>query len=235
MKPVPRSPRARAELHAPDALLARREFLRACLALGAALSAGCRTLAANTRLAADVVDAPHEDRVQPVIDALVCALLPFEDTGFPVRPHAVAQRLLEMFPVHDDPELAGLRRGLVVFDDAALFPERLSLLVDAEHEFLVTGERMSEAAIERAIDDAFARDAEAFARARPHAADDGFARMSLADQRAYLRLWSGSAFALRRRFYRSAKSVVMFAAYSLPALWQTIGYDGPLLPRGKAT
>jgi hypothetical protein len=222
-------------LHAPDALLARREFLRACVALGAALSTSCRTLAANTKLAADVVDEPHADRVQPVIDALVRALLPFEDASFPVRSHAVSRRLLEMFPVHDDPELAGLRRGLVVFDDAALFPERLSLLVDSEHEFLAGGERMSEPEIEHAIDDAFARDAEAFARMRLHAAEDGFARMSLADQRAYLRLWSGSAFALRRRFYRSAKSVVMFAAYSLPALWVAIGYDGPLLARAKAT
>jgi hypothetical protein len=142
----------------------------------------------------------------------------------------VAARLLEMFPVHDDPDLAGLRRGLVVFDDAALFPERLSLLVDAEHEFLAAGERTSEPAIDRAIEAAFARDAEAFARVRLHAATDGFAHMRLVDQRAYLKLWSGSAFVLRRRFYRSAKSVVMFAAYSLPELWQAIGYDGPLLP-----
>lgn len=225
MNPDPRS---------PDALLARREFLRASVALGAALAGGCRTLSANTRLAADVVDQPSPDRVQPVVDALVRALLPFEDSRFPVREHAVAARLLEMFPVHDDPDLAGLRRGLVVFDDAALFPERLSLLVDAEHEFLVAGERMSEPAIERAIEDAFARDAEAFARFRPHTSPKDFARMPLVDQRAYLKLWSGSAFALRRRFYRSAKSVVMFAAYSLPELWQAIGYDGPLLqPRGK--
>jgi hypothetical protein len=223
----PRFPNAARAFDAP-AELARRDFLGACVALAAAL-AGCRTLAANTRLAADVVDEPSPDRVQPIMDALLCALLPFEDARFPLRLHAVSTRLLEMFPLHDDPELAGLRRGLVVFDDAQLFPERLALVVDAEHEQLADGERLPQAAMAAAIETAFARDAAAFQRFGAQREVVAFAAMPLASQRAYLRLWSGSAFALRRRFYRSAKSIAMLAAYSLQPLWREIGYDGPLL------
>jgi hypothetical protein len=226
-----RRPPPAATWQTPDALLARRDFLRACAAL-AATWAGCGALSANTRLAADLADEPHPDRLQPIMNGLLCALLPFEVTGFPLRPHAVSQRLLEMFALYDDADFAGLRRGLIVFDDAELFPERLALLVDTEQEQLADGERLAQPALDAAIEEAFARDARAFAGFRAQCKDERFTHMALADQRAFLLLWSRSAFSMRRRFYRSAKVLAMLAAYSLPAMWREIGYDGPLLGQG---
>jgi hypothetical protein len=35
----------------------------------------------------------------------------------------------------------------------------------------------------------------------------------------------------KRRFYRSAKVLVMISAYSMTPSWKAIGYDGPLLDR----
>jgi len=69
----------------------------------------------------------------------------------------------------------------------------------------------------------------AFDRAFP---DDGqhdgpcFSAAPLAARRAYLGLWARSDVADRRRFYARVKSMVLIAAYALPALRRAIGYDG---------
>ncbi len=68
-----------------------------------------------------------------------------------------------------------------------------------------------------AFDDAFATQA---------GAAGGFAAAPLAARRAYLRLWARSDMPALRRFYVRVKSLVLIAAYSLPALRRAVGYDG---------
>lgn len=210
--------------------LARREFLQACVLLAAAL-AGCRTLGANTRLAAELLDEPHPDQWRPVLDALCKSILPFEDPRFPVSPHAVRERLLGYFPIEHDTDFTPLRQALVLFDDPSLFPERLALFIDDEREQLTARGGLSDAAIASAIETRLAAEAASFSAFRKMAGHDRFVSMALADQRAYLKLWSQSALTVRRRFYRSAKVLVMISAYSMAPTWKAIGYDGPLLGR----
>jgi hypothetical protein len=54
-----------------------------------------------------------------------------------------------------------------------------------------------------------------------------FAAAPLPARRAYLRLWAARADApSRRRFYKNVKSMVLIAAYALPAMRRAVGYDG---------
>jgi len=53
-----------------------------------------------------------------------------------------------------------------------------------------------------------------------------FSAAPLAARRAHLRLWARGDVPERRRFYKSVKSMVLIAAYSLPALRRAVGYDG---------
>ena len=53
-----------------------------------------------------------------------------------------------------------------------------------------------------------------------------FSAAPLAARRAHLRLWARGDAPERRRFYKSVKSMVLIAAYSLPALRRAVGYDG---------
>jgi hypothetical protein len=47
-------------------------------------------------------------------------------------------------------------------------------------------------------------------------------------------MWMRSSFIVRRQFARSAKSMVTITAYSMDALWQSIGYRGPLIEERRA-
>jgi hypothetical protein len=68
-----------------------------------------------------------------------------------------------------------------------------------------------------AFDEAFAGEAGAGGR---------FAAAPLPARRAYLRLWARADAPARRRFYKSVKSMVLIAAYALPAMRRAVGYDG---------
>jgi hypothetical protein len=207
------------------AVLARREFLRACALLSAGL-AGCRSLAANTRLAPLLLNEPHPDAWRPVLGALTETLLPFEDRRFPVAAPTVQQRLLEYFDIERDPDFGALRRALVLFDEPGLFPERLAPLLDEERRQL---EAAGEPAIEAELESRLGAEARSFAGFAGRAGAERFTHMAQARRRAYLSLWAHSALYVRRRFYRSAKVLVMIAAYSLEPTWRAISYEGPLL------
>jgi len=209
--------------------LARRDFLKACAAL--ALS-GCSTLAANTRLAAELVDAPHPDRWRPVLRGLCGALLAFEDSRFPVSLETVETQLLDMFPIDHASDFLELRKALIVFDDCQLFPLRLAVLEAAERSALAVRAEPTTPLTAAQLDQKLASDAQLYAAWRQPGMPSQFSALALSLQREYLGLWSKSAWLLRRRFYRSCKALIMFATYSLPASWQPIGYEGPVLRRG---
>ena len=68
-----------------------------------------------------------------------------------------------------------------------------------------------------AFDEAFAGESGAGVR---------FAAAPLPARRAYLRLWAHADAPSRRRFYKNVKSMVLIAAYALPAMRRAVGYHG---------
>lgn len=194
----------------------RREFLTACATLGLA---GCG-VAANSRLARRALVTPEPEQWQPILRALTETIVAFDHPRFPrsVRVEQVESALFSHFPLQDGDGFAALRTGLWVFDDTALFPERLEPFLENERKL---------GAAPREIDRAVARDAEAFRRA---SVSGSFSELALNSRRRYLNLWAKSALTPRRRFYRAGKILIMLSAYSLPEMWAAIGYEGPLLP-----
>jgi hypothetical protein len=192
----------------------RREFLAACAVLGLAACG----VPGNARLARRVLISPEPEQWQPVLRALAETLVAFDHPRFPrsVSVERVLHALSAHFPVDDADDFASFRRALWLFDDTALFPERLRPFLDGERALGATPEQ---------LEDAVAHDARAF-----HAAPftGAFTELTLPERRRYLRLWSNSAFTARRHFYRGGKVLIMISTYSLPELWQAIGYEGPL-------
>ena len=148
----------------------------------------------------------------------------FEDPQFPrnVPCARVEEQLLSMFPLEDAAQFTTLRRGLMAFDETALFGSRQASLADDER---------AQGTAESALEAAFQHDAAALARAQ---LKGSFVELDLSGRRSYLGLWAQSPFRQRRQFYRGAKTLTMIATYSLTPLWQTIGYDGPVLTSAPA-
>jgi hypothetical protein len=170
---------------------------------------------------------------RPVMGALVETLLAFEHPDFPrIELAYVEERLFKHFPIDRSEHFEPLRQALMGFDAIRLFPEVDGWITRSEAALLETdGFRREE--IERAIAEKARADREGFeALLHEHGAEPAhFHAASLPWRRAYLRLWARSGFAARRRFYRTVKPMVLVAAYSLPELWQAIGYSGPLIGR----
>jgi hypothetical protein len=194
----------------------RRQFLEACALLAAA---GCAPLAANTRLAQDVLGEPERRAWRDVLRSLTAAILAFDDLRFPVKPEEVEREVFAHFDLDDPDRYEGVRKGLVIFDDTALFGARLAPLVDDE--------RTNYAASDADVDQAVKHDA-ALLAGEP-SVTGRFVELPLEAQRRYVRLWARSAFTQRRRFYGGAKAILMISAYSMRPMWRVIGYDGPLL------
>jgi hypothetical protein len=205
--------------------LSRRAFLGCCAALAAA-SAGCAGLAPRTRAGYALATDPPLEQYQPILHALVEAILPFERPDFPVSAEAVRSRLLRLFRLEEDARFSGLQRALVLFDQMDLFAR-----------FPIGDEAMARDAAARQLDAAAltarsrgddARRYDAFIQTT--GAAGAFNGSPLAIRREYLDLWRASGFVVKRQFHASARSLVMISAYSMDAVWPAIGYGGPLLP-----
>ena len=110
----------------------RRTFLAACLALVGALS-GCRSALSRTRFARLALNDPHPDDYQPVLDALIRTILPFDHPRFPrVSLDAIRTHLLALFPLEDDRKYLVFQNGLMIFDEVDLFPLLQAPLVSEE-------------------------------------------------------------------------------------------------------
>jgi len=101
----------------------RREFIAACAVLGLC---GCHVVP-NARLARRALTEPEPEQWQPVLRAFTEAVVSFEHPRFPraVGVEQVTDALYAHFPVKESEAFGSLRLGLWVFDDTALFPERL--------------------------------------------------------------------------------------------------------------
>ena len=203
----------------------RREFVLAAALTAAApsikwLRAG--GMFAQIAAADNTTTVPSE----AVFDAIVRAIMPSDDTRFAANaPAAVADRADHLFGLEQE---TSVQQNLVLFDDLTQFvspPPGIAQLEPAL--FPPTDAEKSPAA---AVASRIARDASAYQVASGAWGSGAlFTDLSLTGQRAYLMLWARSALGLRRRFYRSMKSLIMAAFYSMDETWPVIGYAGPLL------
>lgn len=206
--------------------IARRDFLHACGVI-ALCGSGCASLFSNARSTRHLVSEPHPDDWRPILNSLAGAVLAFDHPQFPsIGPPQVQARLVEMFHLEEREHFASFRRGLSLFNDVPLFPERLVPLMDAE--------RREYGASESDIDENSAKDAHAFIQFARNKPGGSFVELSLDHARTYCRLWAQSGFGIKRQFVRSAKTIIVVSAYSLTPLWTAIGYDGPLLGQPRA-
>ena len=204
----------------------RRSFLASCLALVGALS-GCRSALSRTRYARLALDDPHPDDYQPVLDALIRTILPFDHPRFPrVTVEAVRARLLALFPLEEDRKYLAFQNGLMIFGELDLFPLLQAPLVSEERRLAGTsdGALATKARQDELLYAEFLRTSLP-AGARP------FTTLDASQRARYLRLWSRSGFDGKRLFYSASKTLAMVTAYSLGEFWSAIGYAGPLLTK----
>jgi hypothetical protein len=165
-----------------------------------------------------------------VFGAIVRAVLPSDDPRFAaVTPETIEHRANNLFSIEQD---ANVQSNLALFDDLHLFAAPPPEVAAAEIAQFPVNEKDATASISARL----ARDAAAYQALanRWPAGSTHFTGLGLAEQRAYMMLWARSTLAVRRRFYRSMKTLVMVATYSLDASWPIIGYAGPLLhPRSQ--
>ena len=206
--------------------LSRRGFLVSATTLALCL-AGCRSWTANTRAAYALVTDPPPDAYHPVLTGVIRATLPFEHPQFPaLSPIDVEERLLRLFPVDRESRFLTLQRGLALFDQIELFPHAFAPIVAAEDP--APDQRADRGDwVARGVEADERRYAAFLSEWRPER--PAFAQLPVAVQRAYLTMWMRSSFVVRRQFARSAKSMVTITAYSMDALWNSIGYRGPLV------
>lgn len=146
-------------------------------------------------------------------------MLPFAEDPFrAIGPAALEARTESLFHLTSQPLFAA---SLAAFSDVRTFPAVNPLVAALERKWYPDAD----------IESGIASDARSFATfSRQHGVDD-FPALDQRARRAYTELWQRSAFGVRRRFYRSIRSVIFAAAYSLDSVWHAIGYAGPLLKR----
>ena len=211
------------ELSVDQIPIARRTFLKSCSVLALALS-GCSALLPKTRFADLMLNDPHPDDYRPVLLDLVKAILPFEDPRFPsLSPDAVESRLLTLFPIERDTRFGVLRKSLLFFNELTLYPHVLAPIAQEEQP---DGRNTEEALAAQGRSDEDRYNLFLQSLEKP---EQQYKGLSLEKKREYLRMWSQSAFLVKRQFYRSSKALVMITGYSMDELWKAIGYKGPLL------
>ena len=152
---------------------------------------------------------------QTVALRVVQTILPFEDPRFPKIDSAmVRSRMYAIFSLGEDTSFAS---SLTLFDSIGAWSNPPKPIVELEtaqygppdwaHDVNLLKHWSSTIDTNRS----------------------SFTDLNLRDGRSYLALWAKSAFGVRRRIYQSFKALVNSTAYSMDALWEVIGYDGPLV------
>jgi hypothetical protein len=213
----------------------RRDFLASCSVLASAFVA-CSSVTKLTETGASfAIDAGRTD-YHPTVDALIRIVLPIGSPGFPLDSRSVGRRLMRMFPLEDERRFLGLRRTLMYFDRLDLAPHIAPPLLTSERVALDVPARISDAEFRRAIN--AKADAEAAACERlltQFGSTTRFSALDADNSAAWLRLWSTSAFTVKRDFARSFRVLILMSAYSDDRLWPAIGYDGPIVTGPERT
>jgi hypothetical protein len=214
---------------------ARRDFLKTCAGLAAVAGlSGCGPLPARGRLAKLLLADPTPDEYRPVLKALIETVLPFEHPMFPLSRDAMSGRFDALFSLEKEARLAPMQRGLLLFDETSLFPEALGAVKEEGRRSLQAYPANDAGMVEKLLDQKSTHDRKLldFFLKKQGIGAVRFTEMGPAARKEYLWLWSQSGFGLKRQFYRTAKAVIMVAAYSAPELWKSIGYQGPFPDRG---
>lgn len=214
-----------------DLTISRRSFIIACSALTLGLS-GCTSLLKNTRYTSYFMIDPSPNQYVPILRAVIKAVLPFEHPKFPaITVEELEHQFLTYFPLEGDDKIKAIPQGLLIFNDLSLYAHPLAPLI-AQEEFLFDDlDPIQEVEQKELIEGKLQEDQKSykeFSNSLSSLAAD-FTDLPLDESRNYLKLWATSSFGIKRRFYRSLKTLIMISAYSRKELWQSIGYDGPLL------
>lgn len=221
------------DLSAETFAITRRTFLKSCSALGLCL-AGCGTFFSNTRFAGLMVNRPHPDEYRPILRDLIQTILPFGHPKFPpVLPDTVESRLLDLFRVEEEERFLGFQKGLVFFDELALFPHAFAPITAEETNAFISGDESQRVLADSDIARKLAHDQRLNSDflTRSASSAERFVELSLEQKRLYLGMWGQSGFLIKRQFYRSTKALVMITAYSMEEFWKAIGYEGTFLER----
>lgn len=147
---------------------------------------------------------------------LVKSMLAFGADGFPdVEAEAVVGRIGALFELDGSSVFLG---SLAAFSDVASFSTGSGALFTAE----------SAAAVGVNVTALARSDARAFSVERMPPSLS-FGGLDAASRLRYLGLWERSAFSVRRRFFTSVRAITFVAFYSMPEVWPSIGYSGPLI------
>ncbi|HEY7980324.1 MAG TPA: hypothetical protein VID19_02485 [Candidatus Eremiobacteraceae bacterium] len=193
----------------------RKQFVVASGVSAFAALAWLRGIARGSALAA-TPDAAES--AQQVALGVVQAILPFEDHRFPaMSPEDVRKRMYSIFSLDDD---AAFESSLALFDTIVLWANPPLPVIALE---VLRYGQPDVARDQRLFEKTFTDRKVAQAR---------FVDLGVDDKRLYLAMWSQSSFGVRRRVYQSFKALVHATAYSMDALWNAIGYDGPLVSKG---
>jgi hypothetical protein len=157
----------------------------------------------------------------PLMAPVIETILPFGSPRFPGVPvRMVAERIESLYHLAESPTFRGSLSAFLSLrsftaPDAALYAAERSETPDAD----IPAQTETDARAYRLA-------------ALPDATE--FAQLSYQQRSTYLGLWSRSAFNTRRRFYQSVRFITFAAFYSMPEVWPTIGYTGPLLQGGRS-
>ena len=211
--------------------VSRRSFIKACsiLALG---FAGCSSLLKNTRYTSYFMNDPSPNQYTPILRAVIKAVLPFEHPKFPtLSAEKLEQQLLTYFPLEGDDKIKAVPQGLLIFNDLSLYAHPLAPLISQEKFLFDDFDGIKETEQKELIMGKLQEDQKRYREFSTsiNSKVTDFTDLSLDESRKYLMLWAMSSFGIKRRFYRSLKSLVMISAYTRKELWQSIGYEGPLL------
>lgn len=210
--------------------VSRRLFMQCCAAIVLA-APGCTGLTTRTRAAYTFLNDPPLEAYEPVLDALIAAVLPCERADFPLAAGDVRARLLTIFRLEADSRFVAVQKMLLYFDQTDLFQYAPPRLTEEETEDVVERRGDHDALVAGKE----AADRRMFAEfTRSGVAGETFGRLSVARRRAYLSLWNRSEFLVRRQFHSSARALIMITAYSMDAVWPSIGYQGPIVPKSLA-
>lgn len=214
--------------------VSRRDVLRSAPLFAVALARCTHAIADRTRFAEAFIVDPSWEAYRPILRSVITAVLPIGTPGFPpIAPDVIEQRLIDLFPLEHELRFLGLQRTIVLFDQLDLFSTFGGPLAQEESRARdLVARAIDEKPVMVEIEVADAAALRAFTR--DHGIDarsTRFHQLPLETRRAYLGLWEHSASIVKRQFYSSMRSLVMVTTYSLDAVWPSIGYAGPLVPR----
>ena len=109
--------------------ISRGNFLKVIAALGLT---GCAPFYTRTRLLKLIINDPHPEQYNPILDNLIEIILPFEHPDFPTITTLDVRKSLELiFPLTEEPQ-ESLQRAFMIFNDIQLFKEKLTPIIREE-------------------------------------------------------------------------------------------------------